>query len=180
MSSKKETILSAIRAAKAVKLKEQDTYREIIRAACATEATEKHYQVLHEFGWQRIVDHMTGEHWPPQMIDWKERYQLTWEQEPKVLLLAAIEDEDIRGCLYFYSEVAEQTERLKATARFYSLFGAKDKLLALLFLHWVYQTVTVAMKQQVDIPENLHPDVRARQEKFLRTHCPFLFTVKEG
>ena len=57
-------------------------------------------------------------------------------ETPKQELLNQIADEDIRFATYHYSELADHTLRIKATAHFFSLFGAIDNDALLTFLVW--------------------------------------------
>jgi hypothetical protein len=100
-------------------------YRAIIKAAWDTRPpTEEHDQQLIIFSWAGIEKHMAGERWPPTSEDWKEYAGLDWSEIPKQKALQQIEDTDIRYATYFYSEIAEHTERIKATAAFSTLTGA--------------------------------------------------------
>lgn len=79
---------------------------------------------------------MAGECWPPTSQDWQDIKGLAFNETPKQKLLNQIVDRDIRFSTYHYSELADHTLRIRAIARFYSLFGANNNIVALTFLVW--------------------------------------------
>ena len=73
----------------------------------------------------------------PTSQDWKEFAGLDWSEIPKCKIIDQIEDTDIRHAAYFYSEIAEHTERIKATAMFYRHAQANTILSATLLNLWI-------------------------------------------
>ena len=109
---------------------------------------------LDALGWERIEKHMAGHKWPPAGQDWQ-TLKVSWDQTPKQKTLNQIADQDIRFATYFFSEVSDHTQRLKAMAHFYSLFGANSKDIALTFFVWaecaklrVMQALTQSVKHE--------------------------------
>lgn len=132
----KAAILKGLKAEEAARLREQDTYRAILKGIEEAPQTDSLSDHLGALGWERIEKHMAGECWPPTSQDWRDIKGLAFNETPKQELLNQITDRDIRISTYHYSELADHTLRIKAIARFYSLFGTINNDVALTFLVW--------------------------------------------
>lgn len=135
--NKKAAILAAIKNAEQSKLEEQRAYREIVKAALANEATEEMLSRIEDLGWEGVCAQMADEHWPPSGAEWQEQRGVSWDETPKHNQLQLIADEDIRHAVYFFSEVEEQLQRIKAAAKFYGLVGGGGEQVDILFAGWV-------------------------------------------
>jgi hypothetical protein len=136
LASRRAAILMAIKAREKSLLDEQRRYCAVTRSALSAPATNLQFQQLATLGWEGVHHHMVGERFPPTSQDWKERAGLEWDQTPKYLQLQAIEDSPIRTATYFCSELADQTLRFKAAARYFSLFGASNRQISTCFGNW--------------------------------------------
>ena len=145
MSRDKAAILSAIKRAEQATHEEQRLYREVIKTARTVEAIEDHLQLLETLGWEGVCTHMSNECFPPSSNDWRKLCGISWDQTPKHEQLQQITDEDIRRAVYHFSELAEQTERIKAAARFYEFVGAGGIQIDSIFAYWVATTLHTAM-----------------------------------
>lgn len=146
MPTDKATILKAIRQAGKAKLEEQRTYRQVIKAARSEKIAREQVQELEELHWEEISQRMANEDWPPCSNDWQGLTGLNWDKTPKQMQLSAIPDDEIRFAVYHFSELSEQTERIKAAAKFYKAFGAQVEQIDSIFALWVKITRSAAMK----------------------------------
>lgn len=132
----KEAVIAALKKAEAERLLEQDIYRPIIKVAMDTAATEQHLEKLKVIVQQGVDVFMEGESYPPTDQDWKQLKGYTWEQVPKRRLLDSIQNKDISYFAFMYSEIAEQTQRLKAMAKFFGYIGAVNDEIYAVFSIW--------------------------------------------
>lgn len=159
----KASVIKGIKQAEKLKLREQDAYCAVINSTPETAGSSELDLKLDKIGgFLGIEEYMAGYQCPPSGRDWEDRYQLSWEQIPKRLRLNTIADEDIRRAVYFYSEVAEHTERIKAAAHFCELFGELDLVLNVLFRVWARQSREAIMDAEIETPlmRQLLPQLR--------------------
>lgn len=147
-SHEKAIILKGLKAEEDARLKEQNRYRENLKNIERTPAPDGLSADLAALGWDGIEKHMEGQCWPPTSQDWLKFDGLEWEETPKQKLLNQITDSDIRVSTYHYSELADQTLRIKAMAHFYRLFGAISHDIALAFVVWAECAKVKAMHKQ--------------------------------
>lgn len=145
----KAAILKAIKQAEKARLDEQDFYGSIIEKARKTPVTEEHEKQLSDLGFEGIEKHMAGESWPPASQDWRHFKGYAWNEIPKRKRLDQIADKDIRYAIYFYSEIAEHTLRIKAIARYCSLFGAVNDNIYREFISWRVIATLKAIKEEL-------------------------------
>lgn len=144
----KTAILKGLKAQEVARLKEQDTYRAILRDIENAPQTDSLSDHLGTLGWEGIEKHMEGQCWPPTSQDWLKFDGLEYYETPKQKILNQIADKDIRFSTYHYSELADHTLRIKAMAHFYSLFAATNDDVALTFWVWKECSKVNAMHEQ--------------------------------
>lgn len=132
----KTAILNGLKAEEVARLREQDMYRAILKSIEEAPQPKGLSSDLDALSWEIIEKHMEGQCWPPTSQDWREITGLDFDETPKQKLLNQITDTDIRFSTYHYSELADHTLRIKATARFCTLFGTINNDVALIFLVW--------------------------------------------
>ena len=132
----KAAILKGLKAEEAARLREQDTYRKILKHIENSTAPEAFPADLDPNGWHEIEKHMEGQYWPPTSQDWLRLAGREYYETPKQKLLNQIADEDIRFFTYHYSELADQTQRIKVMAHFFGLDGGMDDDAILTFWAW--------------------------------------------
>lgn len=134
--NEKAAILERLKAEKVLRLKEQDQYRATIKRfedAPNKNGLPAKFALL---DWETLGKHMQGESWPPTCQDWKNIMGLEYDQIPRRKILDQINDWDIRFRTFHYFELADHTLRIRAGARFYSLYGAVDIHVLREFLFW--------------------------------------------
>ncbi|OOG58899.1 hypothetical protein [Polaromonas sp. C04] len=142
-----DAVVKALKDAREMKHREQDRYSEIMKVAMETEETSDEYFAKLDAlgGFPGIELLMVDERYPPCSSDWQEFLGVGWEDVPKEKQLNQIEDPCIRNALYFYSEAAEQTERIAAMAKYYGHFGATSKMGDVMFNVWARRSINKAM-----------------------------------
>jgi len=131
----KVAILKAIKQAQEYKVNEQEKYRAIINGAMRTSVSAKHFQEYEALGNDGFEALMSGESWPPTDQDWA-TMGVTWEKIPKRQQLKQVDDDDIAMTAHFYGEVADQTVRLKAMAKYYGFFEGTNPDIDKAFIVW--------------------------------------------
>ena len=132
----KAAILKGLKAEEAARLREQDTHRKVLKDIENSTPSEGLPSNLDPDGWHEIEMHMEGQCWPPTSQDWLKFAGREHYETPKQELLNQIADEDIRFHSYHYSELADQTQRIKAMAHFFSLVGGMNDNAILAFWAW--------------------------------------------
>jgi hypothetical protein len=149
MSCDNSPIIKAIKEAQEARILEQDRYRVILDIALKTEESWEDYSTKLEAigGLSGMYRLMQDQQYPPTYQDWEEM-GIGWQVTPQRKMIDKIKDRKVGCALYFYSEIADHTQRLSAMATYYQHFGATSEFGDLNFRVWTRQTVEKAMKKE--------------------------------
>jgi hypothetical protein len=92
----KAAILKGLKAEEAARLREQDTYRAILKRIGNSPPPGSLSEDFEAIVWEDIEKHMEGQCWPPTSQDWMELDGREYYETSKQVLLNQITDHDIR------------------------------------------------------------------------------------
>ena len=139
----KTTYCETIKKAQQKKLREQDFYRAKINALKKKLNTKDNFSLSKGeiISWDSVCEHMSKENYPPSSNDWEKYQGLSWKNVPKQKQFLKITDNDIGAITYFFTELSEHTERIKAAAHYYSLFDDNFAVSDATFYLWQRWTI---------------------------------------
>ena len=138
--SSKNVVLRYLASAYEGTLKEQDHYRELFNQSMDNETSDTIKAKISEEGWKAVLEIMQDCYYPPENDERGKFLKISHDQELNHLKLEKIADKQIRHKTYFFNELMEQTQRIKAMAMFCKRIGKLDGRGAMVFNFWMMRS----------------------------------------
>ena len=135
--SSKNVVLRYLASAYEGTLKEQDHYRELFNQSMDNETSDTIKAKISEEGWKAVLEIMQDCYYPPENDERGKFLKISHDQELNHLILEKIADKQIRHKTYFFNELMEQTQRIKAMAMFCKRIGKLDGRGEMVFNFWM-------------------------------------------
>ena len=132
----KNAALDKIKGQENKSLEEQDVYREMMEKYKGGEEKVIHNKIT-ELGLNGIKVSLSSELFPPCHQEREEILGIKYNEAVAYKRIKSIEDFDISAALYFYNELADHTQRLRAMAKFMELLGGLTCTSELIMNFWV-------------------------------------------
>jgi len=145
MATDRRGVVVALKLAVRNKEREQDAYiKQIEKAVIRVDSAEIPFSIR-SIGWKGLRTHMSRQSYPPTAEDWQGLLGIAPDDEPRRRELARIEDAELRDELRFYCHVADQTERMRAAATFYTLAEVTGRAVSSVFELWCRRAVYASL-----------------------------------
>ncbi len=149
-NKKPANLVEHFRRATEDKKKEQDIYREKIVHSDDPEVCKKVKERIKALGWAGVLKEMAGETYPPIPEKRKQHLGLKYDEALAQQKINRIEDWDLRCSVYFYNEIAEHTQRIKAMAAFCENIGPITPDSGVLLNFWISRETYVQLRREAE------------------------------